>query len=95
MKKSLSTFAAGIMDDETRKELIDGLVEAGRGVMLGLRDRKRAKDHAKSVGGKAHPEYINSRGYWVVWKDGRPLATYPRYSGDLDAELKESKHYGS
>lgn len=101
MKKTAITGAAAVLaaainrliDDETKQEVIDGAKHAGQGIVLGVRDRKRAHDHAKSVGGKAHPEFIDSRGHWVVWKNGRPLASYPRRDGDLDAVLEESKHY--
>ena len=90
----LAATASHLLDEDTKKELVQGAKQAGQGALLGLRDRKRAQGHAKSVGGKAHPEFIDSRGHWVVWKDGRPMAAYPRRDDDLDTVLRESKHYG-
>jgi hypothetical protein len=52
-------------------------------------DRRRSIRKAKEVDGKFGSALLSDRVHWVVFKGDRPVAEFPKFDGDLAAELRD------
>jgi hypothetical protein len=77
-------------DPRVRKAVVTSapvLLKKGKETQAHLGMRERAIRQAREIGGRYGEATIGQRRYWVVWKDGKPINSFPSLDGDLGEKL--------
>lgn len=72
---------------------VDELARIGWGWLLRTTgthpDRRKAIRRAEEIDGLIGTALLDDGAHWVVFKDDQPVTAYPRFDGDLSAELRD------